>query len=46
MSYVYIALTILFTGYGQLILKWQVSLAGVMTIWPVCSVGMLRSLWK
>ena len=28
MGYVYIALTILFTVYGQLILKWQVNLAG------------------
>jgi multidrug transporter EmrE-like cation transporter len=30
MGYVYIALTILLTVYGQLVLKWQVSLAGPM----------------
>lgn len=30
MSYVYIALTIVFTVYGQLILKWQVSKAGAL----------------
>lgn len=29
-GYFYIALTILFTVYGQLILKWQVSQAGVL----------------
>lgn len=28
MSYLYIALTILFTVYGQLIIKWQVAQAG------------------
>ena len=30
MGYVYIALTILLTVFGQLVLKWQVSLAGSM----------------
>lgn len=30
MSYFYIALTIFFTVYGQLILKWQVSQAGAL----------------
>ncbi len=30
MSYVYIAMTILFTVYGQVVLKWQVTLAGPM----------------
>ncbi len=28
MGYLYIALTILFTVYGQIIIKWQVNLAG------------------
>ena len=28
MSYVYIGLTILFTVYGQIVIKWQASLAG------------------
>ena len=28
MGYVYIALTVLMTVYGQLVIKWQVSLAG------------------
>jgi len=28
MGYIYIALTILFTVYGQMVLKWQVGLAG------------------
>jgi multidrug transporter EmrE-like cation transporter len=30
MGYVYIALTILLTVYGQVVLKWQVSLAGAL----------------
>jgi len=30
MGYVYILLTILFTVYGQLVIKWQVSKAGAM----------------
>ena len=30
MGYVYILLTILFTVYGQLVIKWQVSRAGAM----------------
>jgi multidrug transporter EmrE-like cation transporter len=29
-GFVYIALTVLFTVYGQLVLKWQVNLAGAM----------------
>lgn len=29
-GYLYIALTILFTVYGQIILKWQVSQAGIL----------------
>lgn len=31
-GYLYIALTILFTVYGQLILKWQVSQAGALPL--------------
>jgi drug/metabolite transporter (DMT)-like permease len=30
MGFVYIALTILFTVYGQLIIKWQISKAGML----------------
>lgn len=30
MSYIYILLTILFTVYGQLIIKWQVNAAGML----------------
>jgi len=30
MGYVYIAMTILLTVYGQVVLKWQVTLAGTM----------------
>lgn len=30
MGYVYILMTVLFTVYGQLIIRWQVSKAGVM----------------
>jgi len=32
MSYIYIAMTIIFTVYGQLIIKWQVSNAGVLPL--------------
>ncbi len=30
MSYIYLALTIIFTVYGQLIIKWQVNNAGTL----------------
>lgn len=30
MGYVYIALTIIFTVYGQLVLKWRISLKGAL----------------
>lgn len=30
MSHIYIVLTILFTVYGQLIIKWQVNAAGIL----------------
>ena len=30
MSYVYIAITVILTVYGQLIIKWQASLAGLL----------------
>lgn len=32
MNYIYIALTIIFTVYGQLIIKWQVGKAGTLPI--------------
>lgn len=32
MNYLYIALTILFTIYGQIIIKWQASLAGSLPV--------------
>jgi len=32
MDHIYIALTILFTVYGQLIIKWQIGLAGPLPI--------------
>jgi multidrug transporter EmrE-like cation transporter len=35
MAYVFIALTILLTVYGQLILKWQVSLYGYLLAAPL-----------
>lgn len=31
-GYLYIALTILFTVYGQLVIKWQVSQAGILPV--------------
>lgn len=31
-SYLYIALTILFTVYGQIVIKWQVSMAGALPV--------------
>jgi len=34
MGYLYIALTILFTVYGQIIIKWQVNLAGAFPTEP------------
>ena len=30
MNYLYIAMTVIFTVYGQLVIKWQVSNAGVL----------------
>ena len=44
MSYVYIALTILFTVYGQLILKWQVSKAGALPDTIGAKIGFLFGL--
>ena len=38
MSYLYVFLTILLTVYGQLVIKWQVSLAGAF---PVDTAGRL-----
>jgi multidrug transporter EmrE-like cation transporter len=43
MHYVYILITILLTVYGQLVVKWQVSLAGAF---PVANGGKLIFLAK
>ncbi len=39
MGYIFIAMTILLTIYGQLILKWQVGIAGPLPI------GLLPQIW-
>jgi multidrug transporter EmrE-like cation transporter len=44
MNYLYIALTILFTVYGQLILKWQVSQAGALPANTGAKIGFLFEL--
>lgn len=44
-GYLYIALTILFTVYGQLILKWQVSQAGVLPVGTGAKFGFLFGLF-
>jgi multidrug transporter EmrE-like cation transporter len=44
MGYAYIAATILLTVYGQVILKWQVSLAGAMPVTVPAKVAFLASL--
>jgi multidrug transporter EmrE-like cation transporter len=43
MNHIYIVLTILFTVYGQLVIKWQVSLAGEL---PTDGVAKLYFLSK
>lgn len=43
-GYFYIALTILFTVYGQLILKWQVSQAGCLPTGTGAKIGFLFGL--
>lgn len=44
MGYVYIALTVILTVYGQLILKWQVAQAGVLPSGTVAKIGFLFGL--
>ncbi|MFN3428763.1 MAG: hypothetical protein ACK46X_02290 [Candidatus Sericytochromatia bacterium] len=44
MSFLYIALTIAFTVYGQLIIKWQVSRAGAMPVDPSGKLGFMMGL--
>jgi multidrug transporter EmrE-like cation transporter len=39
MNYIYVFLTILLTVYGQIIIKWQVSKAGIL---PLTMVGKLE----
>ncbi|MDB9312956.1 EamA family transporter [Spirulina sp. CS-785/01] len=43
MSYLYIFFTILFTVYGQIVIKWQVQLAGAF---PQENIGKLQYLTK
>lgn len=43
MAYFYIVLTVLFTVYGQLILKWQISIAGPL---PASNLEKLLFLFK
>lgn len=49
MNYVYIALTILFTVYGQLVIKWQVSQAGALPVGSGAKIvflfGLLLNPW-
>lgn len=40
-AYLYIALTILFTVYGQLVIKWQVRQAGVLPVSTGAKIGFL-----
>lgn len=44
-GYLYIALTILFTVYGQLVIKWQVSQAGVLPDNIGAKIGFLLGLF-
>lgn len=44
MNYLYIVLTILFTVYGQLILKWQVGQAGSLPASTGAKIGFLLGL--
>lgn len=45
MGYLYIALTILFTVYGQFIIKWQVGLAGSLPVDNIKKVLFLLQLF-
>ena len=44
MGFVYILLTIAFTVYGQLVIKWQVSQAGAMPVDPSGKIWFLAGL--
>lgn len=44
-GYLYIALTVLLTVYGQLILKWQVSQAGILPVGTGAKIGFLFGLF-
>lgn len=46
MSYVFIALTILLTAYGQLVLKWQVGLHSQLLASPIQPLNLLQLLLK
>lgn len=46
MSYVFIALTILLTVYGQLVLKWQVGLHGHLLSAPIQPLNIVQLLLK
>lgn len=46
MAYIYIALTILLTVYGQLILKWQVNLYGYLLAPPLRPLNLVTLLLK
>lgn len=43
-GYLYIALTILLTVYGQLVLKWQVAQAGALPVTTGAKIGFLFGL--
>lgn len=43
-GYLYIALTILFTVYGQIVIKWQVSQAGSLPVTAGAKIGFLLGL--
>lgn len=43
-GYLYIALTILFTVYGQLVIKWQVAQAGTLPVGGGAKIGFLFEL--
>ena len=46
MSYVFIALTIMLTVYGQLILKWQVGVHGHLLAAPLQPLNLVQLLLK
>jgi len=46
MSYFYIALTILLTAYGQLVLKWQVGLHNHLMASPIQPLNVVQLLLK